>query len=175
MKNLARALIATLLIPAISLATPEPQTSSPATPVDNELFSADFNKAPTEISANSLTLRSKERKFEYNGSVVVKQGEMTLAADLLEGSYDEQNQIQQLIARNNVKITKGEKIKANSNRAVYKKASETIELTENPQIEQQGSVLTADKVTIFLKEDRSNAEGRVHVKLLNDTAIETPK
>lgn len=137
----------------------------------------DFEALPTFITSNSLLLKSDQRVFTYTGSVVVKHGDMTLTSDTLEGTYDDQNQIKQLIANSNVVITKGPDIRATSQHALYDKASETVTLTQNPALEQKGSTLEADKVLVFLKENRSTAEGSVRVKLLNvnDQAKPPPK
>lgn len=136
------------------------------------LGSEEFGKLPTYIKSNSLSLKQKERVFVYSGSVEVRQGDMILTADTLEGRYNERNEVQELVASSNVVILKGENIRANGNRAVYKQATETVTLTENPELQQEGSVLTADSITIFLQENRSSAEGNVRVKLVKKDAEE---
>jgi len=40
-------------------------------------------------------------------------------------------------------------------------------LTENPQLQQKESILRADKIKIFLNENRSQAEGDVRVTFVN--------
>lgn len=154
----------------VSLAAP---TDSKTAGDDAGLFSADFNKEQTEITSDSLTLKAKKRLFVYTGNVHVTQGDLTITSDLLEGAYDINNKIQKLVAKKNVKITKGEGIKANSEKAVYVNKTETLELTENPSIDQDGSLLTADLIRIFLKEDRSEAEGTVRVRLKDSTDPQT--
>lgn len=134
-----------------------------------------FGKQPTYIKSNSLVLRSKDRVFVYSGDVEVRQGDMTLTSETLEGKYDQNNDIQELVAFNNVVIVKGENIRANGNRAIYRKENETVTLTENPEMQQEGSVLTADAITIFLNENRSQAEGNVRVKLVQDTKAKPGK
>lgn len=132
----------------------------------NPLLDTDFSKAPTFIKSDSLILKSEAKKFEYLGNVEVKQGNMLMTCDNLEGFYDDENQIQRLNAKRNVVITKGENIRATSESAVYLRKDETLTLTESPELLQEESVLTADLVRIFLKEDRSVAEGQVRVKLV---------
>lgn len=158
---------------SISLAQATPTESAPTNqPIVNTpaaLFNDNSKNEPTDISADSLSLFSKERRFVYTGNVEVVKGEMKLTAKELEGFYDEQNQIQQLVAKIDVLITKGPTIKASGNRATYERKSETLTLSENPTLEQTGSILTADRIIIHLNEDRSTAEGKVHVKLVNDS------
>lgn len=132
----------------------------------SQLLSADFDKLPTYIKADTLLLKSAEHIFVYNGNVEVKHGDMIITSDSLEGKYDQSNQIQQLVALKNVTITRGEDVRANGERAVYEKSTESVTLTENPELVQNGSVLSADTIKIFLKENRSVAEGEVRVKLI---------
>lgn len=124
--------------------------------------------APTLIKSDSLELQAEERVFYYRGNVEVRQGDLILTSQELQGRYNENNEIETLTALRSVFITKGEGIKARGEKAVYTKASETVVLTDNPELQQEGSVLSADSITIFLLEDRSVAEGTVRVKLVND-------
>ena len=153
---------------ALASAKAEVSSSPNPMPLDKGLtqISPDFENLPTFISSNSLTLNSKVREFEYTGKVEVKHGDMTITSDTLVGQYDENNQILNLIAKVNVVILKGENIRGTGQKAVYDKKSDTVTLTESPQIEQNGSVLTADLIRVFLKDDRSVAEGDVRVKVV---------
>lgn len=126
----------------------------------------EMSKLPTYIKANSLTLKGNERVFAYEGGVEVRQGDLTLTASALEGTYTEKNQIEKLTARDNVVIVKGETIRATAERALFENVTQIITLTDNPELQQEGSILTADVVKIFLQENRSVAEGNVRVKLV---------
>ncbi|RMG40463.1 MAG: lipopolysaccharide transport periplasmic protein LptA [Candidatus Dadabacteria bacterium] len=138
---------------------------------DNSFFSADFNNEPTYIKSNSLLLKPEQRQFEYKGNVELLHGDLRLTADVLKGTYNKANEIETLTALTNVVITKGDKINAKSERADYQKSTETLTLTENPELQQNGSVLTADTIRIFLNEDRSEAEGAVRVKLIDESDL----
>lgn len=128
----------------------------------------DFGKLPTNISSDTLTLNAKRRIFIYKGNVVVTQGEMKLTSRLIEGSYNEANEIQKIVARGDVVITKLE-IRATGQTAVYDAVSGVVTLTDNPQVQQGESVLVADRIKIFLNEDRSQAEGNVRVTFVKAT------
>ena len=127
-----------------------------------------FGKHPTYVKSDTLTLKAEDRLFIYEGNVQVKQADMILTADKMEGNYTEDNQIKDLTAVKNVVIIKGDNIRANSEKAFYNASKETLTLTENPELQQEGSVLTADKIVVFLEEDRSLAEGQVRVKLIKN-------
>lgn len=160
--------------PSAPAKTPEPEkTKAPSIALGNS--DIDFSKAPTNISADSLTLLNEKRTFTYQGKVVVTQADLTLHADFLDGAYSEKNEIQTIVARSNVDITKGTGIKATGQRAVYNALDRTIVLTESPAIEQNGSTLTADLIRIFIDENRSVAEGNVKVTMKNiDEGLQTP-
>lgn len=122
----------------------------------------DFGKLPTNITSDTLTLNAKTRIFTYKGNVTVTQGDMTLVSKIVEGSYSEKNEIQKIIARGDVVITKAE-IKATSQLATYDAVAGIITLTENPQLQQGESVLIADRIKVYVRENRSQAEGNVRV------------
>ncbi|MDZ4785225.1 MAG: lipopolysaccharide transport periplasmic protein LptA [bacterium] len=121
---------------------------------------------PTTITSDSMTLKNKENRFVYTGNVVLDKGDLKMTSDRLEGKYNEGQGIEDLEALDNVVITKGAEIKARSNKAVYDQKTETLVLTDNPEVTQNQSILNADLVRIFLQENRSTAEGNVRVKLI---------
>jgi lipopolysaccharide transport protein LptA len=124
------------------------------------------DQEPLFIKSNTLTLESRERVFTYRGNVEATKGDMKITSEVMRGNYDEENRIKTITAEGNVAITRGEDLKATSNRAVYTVATATIVLTEGPEVINNGNALTADKVTLFLNEDRSEAEGEVRVKVI---------
>jgi len=149
--------------------TPAPQAGGDSGPAGelNALasFHGSSSKEPTFIKSDSLTLNSDKRVFTYSGSVEVKQGEMTLTCGEIVGRYNERNQIETIDARTDIVITQGE-MRGTSQKAFFEAGPNTITLTENPAIEQNGSVLSADTIKIYLNENRSVAEGAVRVKLV---------
>jgi lipopolysaccharide export system protein LptA len=148
-------------------------TASSTSLLDEQAFNDSFSKLPTNISADSLTLNAKQRIFTYKGNVTVEQGDMKLTSKTLEGTYTEDNQIQKLIAKGNVKITKQE-IEATGQQALYDAPSATILLSDNPQLKQGESILTADRIKVFLKENRSQAEGAVRVTFVKSNDAQSP-
>ena len=151
-------------IPPATSTTPAAAQKKPGEA--NAMFEMKNSDEPTFIDSDSLTLNSETRIFTYIGNVHVKQGDMTLTSDQLDGKYGEDNKIQQMVAKNNVTITKGAGIKATSNRAVYDASKDMVTLMDNPQLFQDGSILSADIVKVYLQENRSLAEGQVRMKLI---------
>jgi len=173
------ALLASLLIahPSRAQDEPTPKPSSQGNTFDSlsstgslfgqKLDDGSFGKAPTTIKSDSLSINAKDRIFVYRGNVKVVQGDMTLLAKTIEGLYSEGNQIQKLTAKGNVIITKQD-IKATAQQALYDAPAAIVTLTDNPQLQQQQSILTADRIKVFLNENRSQAEGSVRVTVVND-------
>lgn len=135
--------------------------------LDKKAFDDGFGKLPTNITSDSLTFNAKSRIFAYKGNVIVTQGDMKLIAKTLEGTYSEQNQLQKLVAKGDVLITKQD-IEASGQVATYDAVASIITLTDNPQLQQKESVLRADRIKIFLNENRSQAEGDVRVTFVNN-------
>ena len=133
----------------------------------------DFGKLPTNISSDTLTLNAKTRVFVYKGNVIVTQGDMTLTSKVVEGTYSDKNEIQKILAKGDVVITKQD-IKATSQLATYDAVSSIVTLTDNPQLQQGESVLIADRIKVYLNEDRSQAEGNVRVTFVKTTPAPTP-
>lgn len=131
------------------------------------------SKEPTFINSDTLTLDADKRVFVYAGNVEVKQGLMTLTCAEIEGRYNEKNQIDTIDARTDVVIVK-EEIRGTAQKAFFDAKTNTVTLTENPEVQQNGSILSADVIKIFLNENRSVAEGTVRVKLVEKAGTGAP-
>ena len=134
--------------------------------MDSTSFDNSFGKLPTNITSDALTFNAKNRVFAYQGNVQVTQGDMRLTAKTLEGTYSEKNELLKLVAKGDVFISKQD-IQATGQIASYDAVASIVTLTENPLLQQKESILRADKIKIFLNENRSQAEGDVRVTFVN--------
>ena len=134
--------------------------------MDSKGFDDSFGKLPTNITSDSLAFNAKDRIFAYTGNVQVTQGDMRLTSKTLEGTYSEKNELLKLVAKGDVFIAKQD-IQATGQIASYDAIAAIVTLTENPQLQQKESILRADKIKIFLNENRSQAEGDVRVTFVN--------
>jgi lipopolysaccharide export system protein LptA len=134
--------------------------------MDSKGFDDSFGKLPTNITSDSLAFNAKDRVFAYSGNVQVTQGDMRLTSKTLEGTYSEKNELLKLVAKGDVFIAKQD-IQATGQIASYDAVAAIVTLTENPQLQQKESILRADKIKIFLNENRSQAEGDVRVTFVN--------
>lgn len=141
-------------------------TGGAANLMDSTSFDNSFGKLPTNITSDALTFNAKNRVFAYQGNVQVTQGDMRLTAKTLEGTYSEKNELLKLVAKGDVFISKQD-IQATGQIASYDAVASIVTLTENPLLQQKESILRADKIKIFLNENRSQAEGDVRVTFVN--------
>lgn len=141
-------------------ASPTPQPSPTSTQLRDTI-----KDSPTTIDADTLVLNMQSRQFEYSGNVKVHHGDMKLSSEKLQGSYSADNQIETLLAVKDVVIEKPDGTCAKSQKAEYDAKSETVMLTDNPEITQGESILSADKIKVYLNEDRSEALGQVRVRM----------
>lgn len=134
-------------------------------------------KEPVFIRSEQMQLDSTKRVFIYDENVEITRGDLFITADHVTGKYDANSEIDQIECERNVVITRGDTMRATSNRAHYDVKSGVVVLTEGPELNDRGNVLVADKVTLYTNEDRSEAEGHVRVKVLkSETGIgEAPK
>lgn len=157
-------LFAILLSSARLVAQVKPAITPSPSPTES------FDNAPTYIDAAKLVLFSEKRFFEYTGGVTVRRADVTITSERVVGDYTEKNEIKTITAHGKVKIEKTTGIVAYGEHATYDAATEKVVLTENPSVEQNGSILSADIITVYLKEDRSEASGDVKVKLMKQGA-----
>ena len=167
MRHLRIALTCTIALVFCQLAAAEnAPTGGVPNLMDSKAFDNSFGKLPTNITSDSLTFNAKNRVFAYQGNVQVTQGDMRLTSKTLEGTYSEKNELLKLVARGDVFISKQD-IQATGQIASYDAVASVVTLTENPQLQQKESILRADKIKIFLNENRSQAEGDVRVTFVN--------
>jgi lipopolysaccharide transport protein LptA len=122
--------------------------------------------SPLFIKSDTLTLDSKDRIFTYKGNVRIVRDDMDITTDVMIGRYAESQELESILCVGNVVITRGDEMRATSNRAFYNVAGAKIDLTDEPELARDGNILSADKIVIFVDEDRSEAEGNVRVKVI---------
>lgn len=166
-KILRLAVLLGLLCFAPGLRAEEPAGDKTKSDLFGNFALSDDKGQPMYIRSDSLFLDAKERIFTYKGNVELTRGEVKITSDALTGEYDEKRQLKRMQCDNNVVITRGDTMRATSNRAVYDVPTGKIVLTEGPELMDRGNALSADRVIVYVNEDRSEAEGNVRVKVLN--------
>ncbi len=129
-------------------------------------FSGQSSEGPVFIQSDTLSLNSKERIFTYKGNVKIKRADVEITTDIMVGKYAENQELETIVCQGNVVVTRPPETRATSNRAFYNLKSGKIELTENPELARGSNVLVADKIIMYVDEDKSEAEGNVRVKVI---------
>ncbi len=135
---------------------------------------------PLDITSKKFTAKNASNGLEatFEGSVKVRQGDMTLTCDKLTIDYDEEKsntrenalkkgirsletagKIRAITALGNVKFVQGERV-AVAGKALYDNNKRTITLTKGPPKLWQGQdVVVADTIIIYLDENRTELVG----------------
>lgn len=116
---------------------------------------------PVEVTSDSLAVNQADGTAIFDGDVLVVQGEMRLAAAAVRVVYSEENsEIQRLEATGGVTLVSGPDA-AEAERADYDIVSGTIVMTTNVLLTQGQNALTADKMTVNLRDGTAQMNGRV--------------
>ncbi len=121
---------------------------------------------PVEITADRLTADNNTGTAVFEGSVVARQGGLTLHADWMKVIYSDQREIKEIQARGRVRLTQdGREI--TSDEAVYYRNEQMVVFTGNPVAREEKSTVTGSRMTYYIEEGRSVVENtRVIIKEL---------
>jgi len=116
--------------------------------------------APVTVDADQLENLQKEGLVVFTGNVVASQNTSTHYADRMEVYLDPKGDgIVRTVSTGNVKIiTKDCKI-GTARRAEYHDAEQRVVLIGGARVWQDDNVVTGERITIYLAEDRSVVEG----------------
>lgn len=115
---------------------------------------------PVTVDANQLESRQKEGLVIFSGEVVAKQNGSTQYADRMEVYFDEKgDKIVRTISTGSVRIVTRDCRIGTARRAEYYDAEQRVVLIGDARVWQEDNVVTGERITIFLAEDRSVVEG----------------
>lgn len=126
---------------------------------------------------NSRTLEADDRKktVEFKDDVEAKTEDFTIHCQLLvvyyekapgkKGADESGTRINKIIATGDVKILRNEGGTASAKKAVYYHQDEKLILTGKPVVQQGDNFVEGDRITLFLKEDRSLVESLKNKKV----------
>ena len=115
---------------------------------------------PLRITSQHLEADNKNSVIIFSGNVVAKQGNMTIYADAARVYYEkkeEGNEIREMVATGNVKIQEADRL-ATAQNAVFTNAEQKIVLTGQPKVWQGKDMVSGEKITLLLEEDKSFVE-----------------
>lgn len=121
---------------------------------------------PVEVTADSLSVSQADGTAVFTGNVVIVQGDMRLAAAVVQVEYakDDQKKIERLHATGGVTLAAGSDA-AEAKEAVYTVSLSTIRMTGDVLLTQGQNVMSGQSLDIDLKSGVARMEGRVKTVL----------
>jgi lipopolysaccharide export system protein LptA len=116
--------------------------------------------APVTVDADQLENLQKEGLVVFTGNVVASQNSSTQYADRMEVYLDDKgNRIVRTVSTGNVRIITKDCRTGTAKRAEYYDDEQRVVLIGDARVWREDNVVTGEKITIFLAEDRSVVEG----------------
>lgn len=114
---------------------------------------------PIIITSDRMVADKLGEKVTFTGNVTLKKEGMTLSSDVMFIYYEVRSKdIRKIDAHGNVMVRKEGRV-ALSNDASYYSRDEKIVLTGDARIIENESQLGGEKITLFMRDDRSIVEG----------------
>ncbi|HEV8437861.1 MAG TPA: lipopolysaccharide transport periplasmic protein LptA [Methylomirabilota bacterium] len=146
--------------PAAPSSREAPATSRPKPADPLAKPAGDDKSAPVTVDADQLENRQKEGLIVFTGNVVASQNNSTHYADRMEVYLDAKGEsIVRTISTGNVKIITRDCRMGTARRAEYYDAEQRVVLIGNARVWREDNVVTGERITIYLAEDRSVVEG----------------
>jgi lipopolysaccharide export system protein LptA len=114
---------------------------------------------PIQIKSNELSSDGAGKVATFSGSVVARQGDVTIFCDRLVVHYGaKERDISKVEALGNVRIVQGNR-QGLAGRALFDNQTGTIILEDNPRISQGSDTITGKVITFYLNEQKSVVTG----------------
>lgn len=107
----------------------------------------------TVITSDTLLFDYQRSIAVFEGTVKVVDAEVTLTCEKLYVYFDADNQIDSVVARENVHVVQGDR-HARAERAVYRSSDGSIVLTENARLNRGAEELQGDEIQIFTTSEK---------------------
>lgn len=116
-------------------------------------------REPMVVTSSRMEADELGNTVTFIGEVTLKKEAMTLTSDYLVVFYDPASKgVREIEALGNVVVRKEGRI-ANANKAVYYSKDEKIVLTGEARINENENQLGGERITLFMRDDRSIVEG----------------
>ena len=144
-------------------APPRPRTgTTPAARpgTQGEKSKDDDKNAPVIVDADSLDSFQKQGLAIFKGNVVARQNNSVQYADKMEVYTDSKtNRVERVVSTGNIRIITRDCRMGTAERTEYYDAEQRVVLIGNARVWRDSDVVTGERITIFLAEDRSVVEG----------------
>ena len=120
----------------------------------------DDKSAPVTVDADQLENLQREGLIVFTGNVVASQNNSTQYADRMEVYLDARGAaIVRTVSTGNVRIITRDCRTGTAKRVEYDDAEQRVVLIGNARVWRDDNVVTGERITIYLAEDRSIVEG----------------
>jgi len=117
-------------------------------------------RAPVTVDADQLENLQKEGLVVFTGNVVATQNHSTQYADRMEVYLDDRrDRIVRTVSTGNVRIITRDCRTGTAKRVEYYDTEQMVVLIGNARVWRDDNVVTGERITIYLAEDRSVVEG----------------
>ena len=145
--------------------------SHPAQSASSENQAKKGPAKPIVINSNTLEADNKKKTVTFTGDVDAQMDNFAVYCHKIVVYYEEApeknekmgpgetgTKIDKIVATGDVKIVRAEGGVATGKKAVYYQSDEKLVLTGNPVVKEKNNFVEGDRITLFLKEDRSVVE-----------------
>jgi len=116
-------------------------------------------REPIVVTSDRMEADELGSTVTFIGGVTLKKETLTLTADRLVVYYDAEDKgVREIEARDNVMVRQEGRV-ALANKAIYYSKDEKIVLTGDARINENENQLGGDRITMFMRDDRSIVEG----------------
>lgn len=127
---------------------------------DKSLSSPFSTMKPIQITSESMEADNRKSIVTFKGNVVVKQEDIVIFSDIMQVAYESKGGISRVEASGNVKMSQDNRI-ATGRKLTFYNPEQKIVMTGDPKIWQGDNLISCEKVTVLLEEDKIFFEGAV--------------
>lgn len=114
--------------------------------------------SPVKITSDQMEADKKKGTVVFKGNVVIRQEEGIIMSELLTVYYNEQNEMEKIIAEGDVRINQNDRV-GTCQLATYRLEDKSIVMEGDPRIWRGGDVVEGEIITVFMDNDRMIVEG----------------
>ena len=141
--------------------TDREETDSTEKGSEDKSFSSPFSTLkPVKITSKTMEADNKRNMVTFKGDVVVKQEDIVIFSDMMKVSYEPKGGINKVEASGNVKMSQENRI-ATGKKLVFYNPEQKIVMTGSPKIWQGDNLISCEKVTVLLEDNKIIFEGKV--------------
>lgn len=116
---------------------------------------------PIIITSKTLINDAKAKTATFEGDVVAKKGEITLFTKKMIVYYEDEQKggrIKMIEAIGDVKLIKADRVITSQKATYYPEPEEKVVFTGQPRVTEGKNLITGERITYFVKNDRSLVE-----------------